>query len=146
MIIQNKQSITSCPGNKVGLEVRGSFKKGVYTLKGSMGSDRIEIAKAKGRGNLVEIKVNGATVDVVPYEKIHSFHIEGGAGNDTITIDPSVVIDATVDDGDGYDRIFTNGQKGTYTGGAGKDKIDGAIVEGDKMVYKNPNPQYGLKA
>ncbi|MFH0801365.1 MAG: M91 family zinc metallopeptidase [bacterium] len=92
------------------------------TIRGGNGNDVINVAQDKD-GNL-RVDVNG---DVKTYtkEQARGLVIEGGTGNDNITLDKGVTYDLTLDGGVGNDEIQGGSGKNTIKGGVGNDKLVG---------------------
>jgi Ca2+-binding RTX toxin-like protein len=63
---------------------------------------------------------------------INRLVIDGGNGNDTITVDDAVLVSVQANGGNGQDVIDGGGGNDTLSGGNGKDSLDGAA--GDDQV------------
>lgn len=102
---------------------------GKLTVNGRKGNDKIELVRMPVMGKfatpMVQVKVNGQVVMTIPYAKLKSVVIHGGAGNDNIKIDPSLTVPTTIFGGKGNDTIQGGGGSDKIFGGAGNDVIDG---------------------
>jgi len=59
------------------------------------------------------------------FSGVTSIVADGGAGNDTITIEPGVTVSATLNGGDGDDHLFGGELGSVLHGGAGNDQLSG---------------------
>jgi ELWxxDGT repeat protein len=105
---------------------------GLLDVSGTLGDDDIHIVKSAG---LFQAVINGQATDLSPLG-VAQIRISGGAGNDTIQIDPALTMFVAVYGGDGDDAIHAGdgqsylfGESGndTILGGDGSDCIDGGL-------------------
>jgi Ca2+-binding RTX toxin-like protein len=108
---------------------------GVLTVNGTNRSDNIAVAVQMTHpgpivfGDLV-VALNGSqvarclTLDVT--NPLNKLVINGGNGNDKITVDDAVFVGVQANGGNGQDVIDGGGGNDTLSGGNGKDSIDGA--------------------
>lgn len=99
---------------------------GPTTVEGTSAADTIIVASSGGK---TVVKINGKSTT---YSGTVS--IDGGAGNDSITIGDGVS-GISVNGGDGDDYIVDGDGSNTLSGGAGKDKIYGG--EGNDRLNGN---------
>jgi Ca2+-binding RTX toxin-like protein len=95
-----------------------TLSAGVLTVAGTAGKDNIRVDA--NHGNL-KVAVNGVKQSF-KIADVKSLAVNGFAGNDKINLD-HVGLGATVDGGDGNDRIIGTDKADSITGGAGNDWI-----------------------
>ena len=79
----------------------------------------------------------GSTVTVSrTYSGVNEIYFDGGAGNDSITIDPSVTLPVTLIGGAGNDTLIGGNGPTIFVGGAGDDTITGGTA-GDTYLFEN---------
>lgn len=116
--------------------------------------DTIVINRVPGRVALLQATVNGKVVGTRSISSLRAITVQGGAGNDAITIHPNANLPAsisvklvggagndtltggngaeTIDGGDGADTIAGGGGKDNISGGSGEDNINAGT--GDDYV------------
>lgn len=127
MVVQNngiQSTQNSCDrGDTNRSNVNVSLENGTCTVTGTSGNDNIAVNWA-GRQQ-VQIVVNGQVMSTVPYSQIQNLQVNGGAGNDTITVSPGMTMNVTVNGGVGDDQInVTNNGQTNITGGDGNDHLN----------------------
>ncbi|HEX3357670.1 MAG TPA: C2 family cysteine protease [Tepidisphaeraceae bacterium] len=114
--LQNLESRTMMTA--VGLGVK--FAGGLLTVTGTTSADHINISHV---GNSWTI-ANGTAWTVTKTLKVTKLSVNGGNGDDSITIDSSVTCPATLLGGAGNDTIVSNDTNSTsMNGGAGNDSL-----------------------
>jgi uncharacterized delta-60 repeat protein len=96
---------------------------GIFHVTGIDGPDTIAITQSNG---ILTAMVNGTDSLTAQVSDVTSIFVEGGLGNDTITIDLSLTIGASVLGGAGADSIVGGGGDDTLLGGTGPDTLIGA--------------------
>jgi Ca2+-binding RTX toxin-like protein len=104
-----------------------TFKVGTVVLSdvSLVGTDAVDTLKVTTDGTNISTIRNGKTLQTIAIASVKSLTITGKAGNDVITIDPTVPINITLDAGDGDDKVTGGAGADTLSGGAGKDTIYG---------------------
>lgn len=127
---------------------RAGILQSVWTIIGDQGrnpNDAIVISRVPGRPALVQATVNGKVVGTRSVTSLKSITVQGGAGDDTITVSASANLPSTVavklvggagndkltggngaetiDGGDGDDTIIGGGGNDSLFGGAGDDDL-----------------------
>ncbi|MBI2372392.1 MAG: hypothetical protein HYV07_00200 [Deltaproteobacteria bacterium] len=104
---------------------------GSLVLRAGSKDDRIQVTK--GADGLYHVNVNGQDFRFTK-SQMARLRIEGGAGNDKITVGPNVDVPVRVSGGRGDDKITNFAQGATLDGGFGNDKITnfarGATIDG----------------
>jgi len=128
---------------------RAGLLASAWTIVGDQArnlDDSIVISRVPGRSALVQATVNGKVVGTRSIASLKSITIQGGAGNDSITISPNANLPSsisvklvggagndtltggngaeTLDGGDGNDNLFGGGGNDALSGGAGDDNIN----------------------
>ena len=107
-------------GQDVQQRLEGPLPEGAIRVKGTHGSDRIDIDQLKDGS--VNVSINGKVRSFTPEQARHLV-IEGGAGDDTITASENVNVPLYILGGRGSDTI-TGGSGDNYIrGGKGNDTI-----------------------
>jgi hypothetical protein len=95
---------------------------GTLVITGTAGDDVIEV-RPDGKGNVILTRANstdgGKTFTFAPIvvlPKVTSVTVNGGGGNDRITIDPSLTIPTTINAGPGHNVILTGSGNNHITG------------------------------
>ncbi|MSU63753.1 MAG: hypothetical protein EXS31_15355 [Pedosphaera sp.] len=124
---------------------------GTLEMRGSPGNDRIfldgmsaKFSSGIGRvgslrpGITVQtISANGTvlTASRVPLDEIQNIRVDGGAGDDELTLSPRVLLSSLLIGGSGADRIQAGSGAGTLQGGTGDDILNGGpghdVIQGD---------------
>jgi Ca2+-binding RTX toxin-like protein len=99
-------------------------------INGTSGDDQIGVRK--NHSNSLGVIINGAAL-TYPLSDITLIQIEGGSGNDRITLDSNVLISSKIYGGDGDDIITGGSGNDRILGGAGNDWIEGAA--GNDIIY-----------
>ncbi len=101
----------------------GTRTTNTLTVMGTGANDNI-LVTTDGQGNFV-VNENNFPQEVFSMAGVTSLIVNGGLGDDVITIDPSVKVATTVNGGPGNDTIFGGGGFNYLIGGAGNDEIHG---------------------
>ena len=129
---------------------RAGLLSSTWTIVGDQNrnpDDTIVISRPSARLGLVQATVNGKVVGTRTIASLKSITVQGGRGNDTLTISPNANLPATlsvrlmggagndtitggtgsdyIDGGDGNDKVSAGGGIDTIIGGAGDDNLDG---------------------
>src|SRR5262245_19872804 len=86
--------------------VTPSAVNGVLTVLGDDAANAVTITQANGQ-------ITVANVGAFPVASVRALTVDAGAGDDTVTLDPSVMVPALLFGGTGNDRL---------TGGSGADQ------------------------
>jgi Ca2+-binding RTX toxin-like protein len=107
---------------------------GTLTVVGTNGNDNIQVQVAVGglHAGELEVDVNGAQ-SFFTVAQVNSIRISGLNGNDQITVDDGVLINTTIEGGQGNDTIKGGGGDDTIRGGSGNDTIDGSL--GNDVIF-----------
>lgn len=108
--------------------VDASLSDGVLWIKGTSGADEITVAVNAGK---YIVTVGEGSVEFAA-SLVTSMYIEGGAGNDFITL-AETAVGALVVGGDGHDTILGTANADTIHGTAGNDSISAG--GGNDLVY-----------
>ena len=92
-------------------------KHGKLLVTGSGHADKISLSTS---GKKLVVNVDGRKVSF-SQTKVHSFEVDGGSGNDQITVASNVSTTGTLDGGAGNDTLTAGGGTETLIGGAGND-------------------------
>ncbi len=95
---------------------------GALTITGTDGNDRIRVVNEGGT-----LRVFDGTTNIGDFasSSVTSIAVNGGAGNDSIIISPKVSQPATINSGDGTNKLVAGGGAATLTAGAGRDVLFG---------------------
>ncbi|MBA3388955.1 MAG: hypothetical protein H0U02_06265, partial [Rubrobacter sp.] len=88
------------------------------TVEGTNGPDRITIGV--GRAGAIRVVANGTPA---VYSGVTRLVVLGGDGDDLIRVRPRVQVSASVDGGEGDDRIEAMGSSASVSGGGGDDVL-----------------------
>ena len=102
-------------------------RHGQLIVDGTSHSDRISIHKS--HASLV-VDVKGKT-ETFSARRIHSFVVNAGAGNDTVTVAPTVTTPGTLNGDRGDDTLVGGGGNDTLNGDAGNDTLEGSSTGTD---------------
>jgi Ca2+-binding RTX toxin-like protein len=101
-------------------------------VEGTRKADVISVDLNAGTGQ-VDVVINGATAGSFDPAQISAgIRIDGGKGNDAITVGPSIALPVEVRGGKGNDTVTGGSGDDLIDGGAGRDRCDGAA--GDDSV------------
>jgi Calpain family cysteine protease/RTX calcium-binding nonapeptide repeat (4 copies) len=116
--LQNLESRTMMTAVPLGVK----FSGGLLTVTGTTGNDQITISQSGTSWTIA----NGSDWSVTKTMKVTRLSVNAGNGDDTVTINSSVTVPATLLGGAGNDTITSNGT-GTVSinGGAGNDSLTG---------------------
>ena len=106
---------------------------GYSVLRAGDGANKIRISKADDSGGVV-INVDGQEQKFSRYE-LSKLIIDGGAGNDSISVDSDVVSNLNIVGGKGNDSISSGGGKDTIYDNYGANYINGGA--GDDTIIAN---------
>jgi Ca2+-binding RTX toxin-like protein len=127
-------------------EVKDGFFSGTR-IPGTAGNDRIEVRYDAPSGGAF-VTFNGTT-SYLSAEQAKHLQIDGGAGNDTIKVDPSFPYMVNISGGDGDDVISGGARNDILNGGAGNDVIYGNRGHdtvygggGNDKIYLGPDQDY----
>ena len=107
-----------------------SLSNGVITITGTGAADEYFVffqdAGAHYRGLQ---RISGTLKDVAAYPQgaVKGIKASMGDGDDRVSIDLSVKVPATLDGGNGKDRLAGGSGNDTVTGGAGNDSLEGTV-------------------
>ncbi len=98
---------------------------GVLTVTGTAGADRLHITEVAGT-----IAVDDGSTHVGDFAAaaVTALVVDAGAGNDAVTVGPTVAAPATLRGGDGNDRLSAGGGPATLDGGPGDDLLRGGLA------------------
>src|SRR5205085_1009998 len=98
--------------------------------------DVIVVEATPADAGTLQATINGTVVGTAPVAGLTAVNVDGGAGNDQVTIGfdlPGVAVQVL--GGDGNDRLTGSGGAETLIGGNGNDRLDGGggndTLEGD---------------
>ncbi|MCK6545250.1 M91 family zinc metallopeptidase, partial [Myxococcota bacterium] len=108
-------------------------RDGSHTFNGTAGDDRYTISQASDGGLTVRNEESGAEYSLTAAEARGGVTIDGGRGDDTITVARGVTRDLSINGGAGDDRLYAGLATGKMTlrGGAGDDTIAGGSGDDD---------------
>ena len=107
---------------------------GALTVVGTKGDDNIQVQVAVGGAHAGELQVDvNGDQSFFTVAQVSSIRISGLNGNDQITVDDNVLVNATINGGNGNDTIKGGAGNDTIHGGNGNDTIDGSI--GNDIVF-----------
>ncbi len=93
--------------------------------------DGNDVIKIQTGAKASQIIVTGYGVTQI-FDDISQVTVDGGAGNDEITVDSAVTIGVAMRGGDGDDKLYGGSGNDSIDGGAGKDLIKGGL--GDDQI------------
>jgi hypothetical protein len=97
--------------------------QGVITINGTPHADVISISAHPSNANKIDVSVNGKT-SVFSAAGIRRFKVNGGAGNDSITEDASIIAPSILLGAAGNDTLVAGSGDDTLVGGAGNDSLE----------------------
>ena len=107
---------------------------GVLTIVGSSGDDRITIKPTEGDASELTVrinehdygyKLNGKNNPDNPYTDVSHIHVCGLAGDDQVSVNGAITIDATLEGGAGHDKLKGGEGNDILLGGSGADLLTG---------------------
>jgi len=112
--------------------VSATLDAGVLSVSGSNKNDQIHVSVANTQ---TTVTVNQRSYDFNTAD-VTEIHIDGGGGNDWVWVDDAVLAGATIDGGNGNDRLHGGGGGDTISGGKGNDRLSGGLgndtIDGDE--------------
>ena len=111
-------------------DARGVSTNDIIVLGGSNQGDNINVTAGSNGG--INVDVNG-TKYALTADQAQRLIINGGEGNDNITVDGSVLNDLVIMGGSGDDKIQGGSGKDTIVGGQGNDTLKGG-KGGDRIT------------
>jgi Ca2+-binding RTX toxin-like protein len=107
------------PAASVNLTVTPIINAGPLALTGTDSDDVVTVTQS---GDVLTVVMNGRTT---PYTGVTSLTINALGGNDTVTLDPSVTLPASITGGAGNDTLSGGAGADAIAGGLGADRILG---------------------
>ncbi|MDB5300178.1 MAG: Hemolysin-type calcium-binding region [Phycisphaerales bacterium] len=102
---------------------------GLLGVFGTGHADTISVTMDAQTANTIDVSVNGK-IKTFDAGSVKFILVNGLGGNDTITIDPSIVTPTTVLGGAGNDTMVAGGGGDSLNGGAGNDSLEGGAGAG----------------
>ncbi len=93
---------------------------GQLNVTGTASNDTVSVSKT-ATGYLVVLNSVSTTIS----KKVVRILIDGQAGNDSLRVENSVLLDSTINAGAGNDSLYGGGGASTLNGGTGNDTLDG---------------------
>lgn len=93
-------------------------------VKGSGGDDVVSVVPNADDPTKVDVSFNG-TVSTFSLTRIKQLQVDLKAGNDTLTVDPSLTFKLHASGGDGDDNLSAGGGQSKLMGGSGDDVLVG---------------------
>ncbi|MCA9051857.1 MAG: hypothetical protein KDA89_24130, partial [Planctomycetaceae bacterium] len=94
---------------------------GNLIIIGTSRNDRIEVLRDRRDSSVVKVKLNGRSLG--SFAPTGLIRVEALAGNDRVTIDSRIEINAIIDGGEGNDRLEAGGGNDILMGGPGNDTL-----------------------
>jgi Ca2+-binding RTX toxin-like protein len=112
---------------------------GILVIYGTTGDDSILVSSD---GTNIDITANGSSLPPVALASLTGIRVHGDAGNDSITIDQSVTLNATVLGNAGNDSLSGGGGSNVLIGGPGNDTLTGGagtnlLIGGLRAPFSN---------
>jgi Ca2+-binding RTX toxin-like protein len=101
-----------------------SLVKGTLTITGTPSADTISIAP---KSTKLVVRQSGVSPKSFTLAKVKHIKVNGGAGNDTISVNSRVRINAVLNGEAGNDVLSGGGGADTLDGGVGADSFDGGV-------------------
>ena len=96
----------------------------VLAVVGTNKADTISVSMDGQTANTIDVSINGQ-ISTFDSTAVKYIVVNGLGGNDTITVDPSIVTPTTVLGGAGNDTMTAGGGADVLNGGAGRDSLEG---------------------
>ena len=124
------------PGAEITPEIREALaREGIIERQGTDGGDIIEVF-ARNADFPQDLRIEGLDAEPQDYNNVELIVLDGGEGNDTITLAADVSVNAQLEGGTGDDRITGGRGFDFLTGGMGNDTLNGGGGEEfDTAVY-----------
>jgi Ca2+-binding RTX toxin-like protein len=107
---------------------------GALTVVGTKGDDNIQVQVAVGGAHAGELQVDvNGDQSFFTVAQVSSIRISALNGNDQMTVDDNVLVNTTINGGNGNDTIKGGAGNDTIHGDNGNDTIDGSI--GNDIVF-----------
>lgn len=97
------------------------------------GSNKRDVINVKASGEQLQVFINRKLVHTVAQASISGIVIFAGAGNDSVTISPDILLPAEIHGGTGNDTIFGGGGDDQLFGDGGHDELFGGA--GNDWLY-----------
>lgn len=110
---------------------------GVLEVNGTRKADLISIHVDAADATKLDVTMNGTTVSFALAD-VKGIHVDAGSGNDTVTVDASVNVAATLMGGNGNDSMTGGSGNDDLDGGNGKDSLSGGAGD-DTVTGDNGN-------
>jgi Ca2+-binding RTX toxin-like protein len=115
---------------------------GVLKITGTSAADTITV---KSNGTKIKIKADGQTLTPVPLANLTGVSVKGRAGDDTITVQQSVLLPATITATSGNDSLTGGGGDNVIISGIGNSTLVGGgglnlLVPGELATYSDTSP------
>ena len=121
-------------GRAVEQAVAAVLDGGVLTVTGTRRGDEIHVTLGGAAGGAVNVVgAGGAVVGSFPLGQVQSLRIDGGNGNDIVTVGSDVTRPATLIGGNGRDTLTGGGGADAIDGGGGNDTLAGGAGD-DRFV------------
>jgi uncharacterized protein (TIGR03118 family) len=104
--------------------VTAVLTNGDLKVTGSRNDDNIQIQLDR-TGQTVTVRAGGQSIGQFPLADLASIHVNGFAGNDFISIDQRITVNAVLDGGAGDDVLIGGGGNDILLGGTGNDVLAG---------------------
>lgn len=98
--------------------------RGVLTIRGTAANDVIEVRRSADNANVLQVVENGTVTFSRAITAIRQIRIDGGAGNDEISVNQengAITIPTTINGGRGNDLLQGGGGTNQIDGGLGRD-------------------------
>ena len=110
------------------------LRGGRLMIHGGEANNRMEFALSAS-GDQLEVSLEGGNSTPFDISQVRMLCLNGGPGDDSITIDPAISIRAHIVGGAGNDGITAGAGDDRISGGAGNDSLDGGagrdVIRGD---------------
>jgi Ca2+-binding RTX toxin-like protein len=113
-------------------------------IHGGAANNRMEVALSAS-GNQLEVSLEGGSPRPFDISQVRTLCLNGGPGDDSISIDPAISIRAHIVGGAGNDAITAGAGDDRISGGPGNDSLDGGagrdVIRGDAGTDMVRNPE-----
>jgi Ca2+-binding RTX toxin-like protein len=110
------------------------LRGGRLMIHGGAANNRMEVALGAS-GDQLEVSLEGGSPTRFDISEVRMLCLNGGPGDDTITIDPAIPIRAHIVGGAGNDGVTAGAGDDRISGGPGNDSLDGGagrdVIRGD---------------